>query len=260
MAAIDGSSEGLDIGAVVQATFSAIRRNIVTYLVLAAILAGIPALLTGWLQWGTLRGMSTGDLGAFASAKNLPSNGVAVLISIIANSILQGALVHITTADLVGRRATVADGLATGLRNFLPLIAVAILFGVAMVFGLLLLIVPGVILGVMWCVTVPALIVERTTISSSFTRSAQLTKGSRWRIFGLVVIALVIGFVIRAVLDAVFGGAPGLMAGHPLALVGILIGAIINGVIGAVGVSVLYTELRRLRDGVSVTDLAAVFD
>lgn len=260
MAAIDTSSEGLDIGHVVQTTFSVIRRNIVTYLILAAILAGIPALLTGFLQWTTLRGMSTGDIGAFASAKNLPSNGAAILIGVIANSILQGALVHITTADLTGRRASVADGLATGLRNFLPLIAVAIMFGFAMIFGLVLLIVPGLILGVMWCVTVPALIVERTTITSSFTRSAQLTKGSRWRIFGLVVIALIIGFVIRAVLNAVFGGPQGIMAGHPLALIGILIGAIINGVIGAVGVSVLYTELRRLRDGVSVTDLAAVFD
>lgn len=260
MAAIESSSAELDIGTVVQTTFSVIRRNIVTYLILAAILAGIPALLTGWLQWTTLRGLGAGDLGAFASAKNLPSNGAAIVISLIANSILQGALVHITTADLTGRRASVADGLATGLRNFLPLIAVGILFGFAMIFGLLLLVVPGVILGVMWCVAVPSLIVERTTITSSFTRSAQLTKRSRWRIFALVVIALIISFVIRAVLNLIFGGTPGLMAGNPLALAGILIGAIINGVIGAVGVSVIYTELRRLRDGVSVTDLAAVFD
>jgi len=260
MAAIESSSEGLDVGTVVQTTFAVIRRNLVTYLILAAILAGIPALITGWLQWTTLRGMSTGDLGAFASAKNLPSNGAAIVISIIANSILQGALVHITTADLTGRRASVADGLATGLRNFLPLIAVGILFGIAMFFGLLLLVVPGVILGVMWCVALPCLIVERTTITSSFTRSAQLTKGSRWRIFALVVIALIIGFVIRAVLNLVFGGTAGLMGGNPLALAGLMIGAIINGVIGAVGVSVIYTELRRLRDGVSVTDLAAVFD
>lgn len=75
-----------------------------------------------------------------------------------------------------------------------------------------------------------------------------------------MVLMAILGYVIRAVFGSIFGGAMSLAALNPLALVGVMIAAVLNGVIGAVGVAVLYTELRRLKDGVGVTELAAVFD
>lgn len=262
MAALDHPSEALDIGAVIQTTFGVIRRNLVTFLALSAILAGIPALLSGWLQWGMLQGLAAGDFrnAGLTGLANLPGNLTAGLIGIVANAILQGALVHITATDPTGRKASIADGLATGLRNFLPLICIGILYGIGVILGCILLLVPGLILATLWIVAVPSAVVERTTIFSAFTRSRDLTRGSRWRIFALMVLMGVLAYVIRAIFDAIFGGAMGLISHNPLALVGIMIAAILNGLIGAVGVAVLYTELRRLKDGVGVTELAAVFD
>ncbi len=260
MAALDHPPEALDIGAVIQTTFGVIRRNIVTFLILSAILAGIPAVLSGWLQWRMLGPMSTGDFRGAMGLANIPGTMAAALIGIVANAILQGALIHVTASDLTGRKASVADGLATGLRNFLPLIAIGVIFGVGFILGLILLVVPGLILATVWLLAVPAAVVERTTISSAFTRSRDLTRGSRWRIFALMVLMAILGYVIRAVFGSIFGGAMSLAALNPLALVGVMIAAVLNGVIGAVGVAVLYTELRRLKDGVGVTELAAVFD
>lgn len=262
MAALDRPSEGLDIAVVIQTTFGVIQRNIVTFLALAAILAGIPAVLAGWLQWNIFQSFQPGDIsGATAAAfKNAPGNFTVALIRLAANAILQGALVHVTASDLTGRKTSIGEGLTTGLRNFLPLIGIGIIYGLGVILGCILLIVPGLIVATVWLVAAPAAVVERTTITSAFTRSRDLTRGSRWRIFALMVLMAVLAWVIQAIFTALFGGAFALLSHNPLGLIGILLGAVLNGLIGAVGVAVLYTELRRLKDGVGVTELAAVFD
>lgn len=70
-----------------------------------------------------------------------------------------------------------------------------------------------------WCVAVPSLVADRTGVFGAFSRSAELTRGNRWRIFALFVvvwiIAMVIGAVIGGVTLAVTFGSGGL---DPVAL------------------------------------------
>ena len=95
-------------------------------------------------------------------------------------------------------------------------------------------------------------------------RSADLTRGRRWPILGLVVISsFAIGIVQRAVISvtsAVFsvGASPigQLTAQLPVSVV---IGIAVS-VLTSAGIAALYYELRSTREGIGPEALAAVFD
>lgn len=251
--AVLGERARLDIGRVLQGTFSVIGRNFVTFLVLSLIFAGLPSVLT---TLGLSQMRATGP-----TTFNMPQWQVLIpswLVAIVANSVLQGALVHATVSDLNGRPARIADCLATGLRHFLPLIAIGILSALGIAVGAMLLLVPGIMLACAWCLAVPSEVVERTTIMSSFRRSRDLTRGNRWRIFGLFALYVILSWVIQMVLAGVFAGVTGNISAASLMITPVI--AVINGMIGATGVGVLYSEIRQARDGIGAAELAAVFD
>jgi hypothetical protein len=146
------------------------------------------------------------------------------------------------------------------LRNFFPLIGLNILSGLMIGLATILLIFPGIMVATRWAVAVPALVLDRATISSAFSRSRDLTEGQRLRIFGLFLVFL-FGLVLVAV---VVGAGVGLLFSAPDDRMGDLVSdplsAVLGGLIGTPGTAVLYAELRRLREGAGPSDLAKVFD
>jgi hypothetical protein len=166
-------------------------------------------------------------------------------------------------SDLNDRPVSVADSLGAGLRAFLPILGLAILLGLGVGLASLLLLVPGIMLAIAWCVAIPAYVVEQTGVIAAFGRSAELTRGNRWRIFGLFVIYFIAAIVIELVLGVV-GRATGFaMIGRIPVLTLLIVAPLIQmatALIGSTGAAVLYVELRRLRDGVGPQGLAAIFD
>lgn len=258
----------LDIGRVISGTFSVIGRNIVAFTVLSLVLAGIPTALIAFIQVNALRddtgaisaaGMFTGDYWTAAS--------MGGLASLIFSAILQGTLIYATVQDLNGQRPSIGDCLATGLRNFLPLLGVTILFILALIFGFVLLIVPGIMIACAWCVAVPSLVADRTGVFGAFSRAAELTRGNRWRIFalGLVIwiLLVVIGLVFNAITGIALFGQDAIStmehALSPLALALTVVRGTIGAVISATIVAVLYVELRRLREGGGPQWLSEIF-
>ena len=73
-----------------------------------------------------------------------------------------------------------------------------ILAGLGIFFGLLLLIVPGLVLMTWWVVLIPVIVLERTSAGAAFGRSRELVRGYGWNVFGVIVltILLLIGFAI----------------------------------------------------------------
>jgi hypothetical protein len=243
----------LDMGRVIQDLFAVLGRNFVTFLVLAVILVGVPGLLAGYLQMSLLRQGHLFDLWV-TLAGFLPGLGALIL---------QGTIIYGTVTDMNGRPASLADSLSIGLRSFLPLLGIGILFGLAVILGCVLLIVPGLMIAMAWCVAVPSYVVEHPPLLESFSRSAQLTRGNRWRIFALFILYFVVLIIVEAVFG-VFSTVSRLAAGGTIPMMQALVLtpliAIANGLIGATGAAVLYVELRRLRDGVDPAGLAAIFD
>lgn len=67
-----------------------------------------------------------------------------------------------------------------------------------MVLGFMLLLIPGLILMCLWSLVVPACVLERLGPLSSLSRSARLTKGYRWPVFGLILLTVIAGLILYA--------------------------------------------------------------
>jgi len=249
------ANDRFDMGRVVNRTFGVIGRNFAVFALLSLIVAGIPAALVNYFTEARAAGVTyDARLGS----------GIAGLISFLASCVLQASLIHGTVSDLNGRRAVFGDCLATGMRFLLPVVGVSILTGLGVGAGLLLLIVPGVIMALAWCVNIPVVVVERTGITSTFARSANLTRGCRWPILGLVVAYGLVAWVIDVVgVVAARGfGVAGLTAVgfNPAEWIVLTAVQVAQALVGAAGIASIYYELRSNREGVSAQQLASVFD
>jgi hypothetical protein len=265
-----GPGGPFDFGRVVGRTFGAVGHNAISFTVLAAVLAGGPAILSTLGLIG-LAGRALGAAGPGAQAGAFLQAGQDMiltlgggLIGLIANAVLQGAIIYGTAAYLNGRPAGVGDCLAAGLRRCLPLIVLMALSMIAEGFGFVLFFVPGVMMAIAWIAAVPALVVERTGVFEAFGRSADLTRGRRWPIFGLVIVYFVVVGVAQQV-AANLVGAVFATGATPLAMltarlpVSAVVGVFVS-VLASAGTASLYYELRTTREGIGPEALAAVFD
>jgi hypothetical protein len=231
---------------------------------MALLLGGLPNLLMGLFQLRFAGGAATFELGWVGGSI------LGALAMLAATFVLQAAIVHATVADLNGRRVVLGDSLRTGLGHCLPLIGLAILTGLAVAIGLMLLIVPGLILMVAWSASVPAKVVEKIGVFDAFTRSRDLTRGRRWPIFGLFVLYAIAASILNAMILAAFAPfalGKGLVADgsatsalNLIQLVADPLVATITTLVSTAGLATLYYELRRTREGVGPEALASVFD
>jgi len=246
----DGAGK-FDLGRVFSRTFSALGNNLPVYLGLSLLLTGLPTLLVALSVPGLV------GRNPFA-ASPLPILGpayfIGLLVSVIGAFLLQAALIRATIDDLGGRKVDFAECLMTALRNFLPILGIAIVSSFAIGIGFVFLIVPGIIIGLMWSVSVPSQIEEKRGVFGSLSRSRELTKGSRWALLGLVVVIYIVAAVIAAlvgVLAVAFG--PTIVA-----VVNALAGSI-SSAIFSTAIAAAYVELRTAKEGASTAGLAEIF-
>ena len=146
----------------------------------------------------------------FASEGTDGGDGVAEAfvtqwVSVLAGTWLMGLLMHAAVTSISsGRKPSLNDSLWQSARVFFPLLLLSLLLGVAIVLGILLLIIPGLVLIVMFWVAVPALVVERRGILESFGRSRELTAGHRWKVLWVFLSEVLVSIVLAALLGIVF--------------------------------------------------------
>jgi hypothetical protein len=107
------------------------------------------------------------------------------------------------------------------------LIAIDLLFGLMVAFGIVLLIVPGVILFTWYALAAPVVKIEGSGIRAAFRRSRELVRGNFWKVLALLLPVLVIGDVLSELLGS---------AGHSLGGDGFLgnwLGSIFGDVVTA---------------------------
>ncbi|HWE44481.1 MAG TPA: hypothetical protein VG407_00520 [Caulobacteraceae bacterium] len=262
MSVNQATAGAFDIGRVIQRTFGVIGRNFVPFLLLALLFKAIPAAAVGYwtlkVQTSTLAGNN--PFGMFDGPHVLVSI-VSGLIGVITVFVLQAALLRGTIADLNGKRASFGDMLATGIRSFLPLLGLGIIMGLALMAGFILLIVPGIMMLVAWCAAAPSIVAEKKGVFESFTRSANLTRGHRWPIFGLFVIYMIVAWVIGAAGSALMLANRNDVQMMMAVTLGIqVVVGTLSAMIGSAGSAALYYELRTIKEGVGADTLASVFD
>lgn len=254
----------MSIGRVFQRAFSAIGFNPVVILGLALIVGAIPGLVVAYLFVRT--GMTSAQAlqtGAVSPASFVGTALLSSLVSMVIAALVQGALTRAVVSASEGRRATFGESLSTGLRVILPLIGLSLLFALGVGIGFILLIVPGVILLLMWAVAVPSLVIDRTSIFGAFSRSSELTKGARWKVFGLFIVLVIAYWLLSLVLGLVGLSMYGPSMSETGLTVGNIVGSMVLGTIfnvfwGTIQPS-LYVELRQWKEGGSLENLEDVF-
>jgi hypothetical protein len=189
---------------------------------------------------------------------------ISILVGLLMGGILTVSLVYGTVRDLQGRPADFAALLARGLQQVGPALAVIIVTTIIFIVGGILLIVPGIIAYVILWVTLPVAVIERPGVTASLSRSAELTKGHRWEIFGILVVLVVAQIVLVFLIGLIFGGI--LMAaggGGGGSLILFIISTLFTAVLTAIGSvmpAVGYYRLKVEKEGGDIQQIAAVFD
>jgi membrane-anchored glycerophosphoryl diester phosphodiesterase (GDPDase) len=167
--------------------------------------------------------------------------------------------------DLSGRGVSIGAALSTSLALLLPMIGLGIVVGIAVAIGLVLLIVPGVYLALRWAVAAPVLVVERLGVFASMERSTALTQNHRWAILGLVVLYVIVVMIFYVIIGLIVPGAAmalyGITPEAPSLIILVVVMAVqvLTSMVATVGGAAIYFELRQIKEGVGVAELAQVF-
>ena len=171
------------------------------------------------------------------------------------------AMAHSVRERLQGRPTPLLTTLLIGpLKGLIALPVVAVM-ALVVALGLQVLIVPGlVVLCLVW-VAVPVTVLEVTGPVRALLRSVRLTRGVRWRIFGIQALLVVLWFALAQVVGLVFLVVPGIL-GNPAELLGLaFVGA--TGMIstwGGIAVTVSYHDLTGLKEHRREHEIAAIFE
>lgn len=146
----------------------------------------------------------------------------ALIVSFVGYYWMQGVLVLMTDDVRDGRADLPIGALFARVRPALTtLVVAAILAGIGIAIGLLLLIVPGLYLLTRWSMLGPAIVLERLGAGAAFTRSHELVRGNGWPVFGLLVLMflgnIIVGGLIGSAITAVFTGFVGNWLGTAIA-------------------------------------------
>ena len=296
----------LGLGEVLDGAVGVLRRYPRPALGLAAIVAVVSVLVQTLLSTTLLRPLLDLDPTAVGGASQqaledavggaFAAGAVAVLLAVITGALLTGALTAVVGKAVLGQSMSFAEAWAAVRPVLLKLIALSLLttalvggvvglaavgavalgllgtggvvLGVLLVLGSLL---PAVYLYVRLSLAPCALALERTGIRTSLRRSSVLVRGDWWRVFGILLLVLVISSFVALTLQVPFellgAGSVGSLFDPTRDVLGArtLILSGIGGVVSATLVSpfsagaqaLLYVDRRMRAEGLDVALAAA---
>jgi len=275
----------LSIGDVLQTSLTVIQRNVGTFLLLIAIIVVPNIVLT----------IGSGVLMHFIMPELLPPAGtvpnpeamlqqlsqnmvvilpiyfLTILVLTVTYAIAQAGMTFTTVEHMAGRTANALSALTAASRSIVSLLVASFLVGFVTMIGSLMCIVPGVFAVLFFCLTAPAILVERLGPIAGMQRSIELTEGHKLNIFLIFLVffvaVMVLSFCVIAPVNMALTLAtltPGTMPDPlgPGQIVANLLSTIINGALSAFAtttVAVIYAKIRGIRDGVDAEAFARVF-
>jgi hypothetical protein len=135
---------------------------------------------------------------------------IVLYLGVVAAS--QGATVMAVSRVHLGNNTSVSESFAGIKGRILYLALIMIGVGIGVGVGFILLIVPGIILALMWALTIPVAVLEDKGLRESTSRSAELTKGSRGRIFMIYFLFFVLMYIVYILWEIPIFAAIGIFA------------------------------------------------
>jgi hypothetical protein len=160
----------LDANAVLKEAWRLYKRLFTRSLVMGAIVFGLLNLVNEIVR--------TGHAGLLVAL-------VSIVVTIAGTALLQGGLVEIVRGLHVDGddEATALDALGRAGDRLGKLVAVSLLVGLGVGFGLLLLVIPGLVLATRWAVAVPVAMLEEGSARDAMKRSRAILSGNGWNVF-----------------------------------------------------------------------------
>jgi hypothetical protein len=240
------SPSSFRVGAVLGRSFELLFRDFAKFFLLT-LLAWSPLLLITLVTLGGIRQPGGAQIVALLAG---------VLFWLIFSVLGQAVILYGAFQQMAGSSFAIGESLSRGLARFFPVIGLMLCMGIGILFGLVLLIVPGMILYVMWSVALPVCVVEQQGPFASLSRSSELTKGYRWKIFGIVILISIVNQIIQKVVQLVLIA----LGGVYLSALGTFLWMALAGTFTAIAVAVIYHDLRVAKEGIDVDRIIAVFD
>lgn len=247
-----GDTTAFAVGDVIGKTLSIFGRHFVTFVLITGVIT-LPylILLLADHEYATLLHSPAGS-GGKSYARVQLVNFLVMIVQLIA----QGAILKAAYADVAGQPIDVSGSVLEGLKRSFALGGISILQGVGIPFGLVLLIVPGLVLYAMWYVASCVCVTEALGVMESLKRSTVLTRGSRWKVLGIGLIAALVVVVFNVgankVLFAIVGETPWAFLSYGVQVVYLPLLAVLS--------VVTYHDLRAAKEGLGIERISAVFD
>lgn len=263
------------VGAVVAQSFQTFVRNFIPF----SVISGIGLIAVWVFSYIAIKGF--GD--PFAAMNSLTDEQAAMeffdaykteiiirtaIYAVVSVSIIlaiHAAIIYGAIIDLRGKNANLGELAGKGFATVPKAFAISVLLSLAMFFlsfavmfagatfgltssrnsGIIVLIVFALFFILMsrWYVAIPVLVVENTGVFEAFRRSTELSSGHRWKIFGLILLGLMLSFAFSILTSVLFGGG----SGAGMSFVSKIIQQILLAPVlafGAVLVAVAYHDLR----------------
>jgi hypothetical protein len=291
----------LGMGEILDGAISYIRANPAVTLGLSAVVITIVQLIQVPAVALTARGLTApvGGLGedlGLAQLLRTSGNGITAallggVLSFIATTVLTGMLIVVLSRAVLGQRPSFGEVWAATRSRILglfglsllsalailvlfvvasvPLVvalfagaptAVAVLLGVG---GLLVALGLTVWLGVSWSLAAPAYILEGVSVVGALRRSFHLVRRQWWRMFGILLLSVVITMLLAmilqipfsiggAVLTAAIGTGGSLLPMLALGAIGTIVATTVTAPFRAGVVGLLYFDQRIRREGLDL--------
>ena len=141
------------------------------------------------------------------------------IVSAVLSLIVQMGFMRGVAMRSEGKPFTFGEGMAVGLSKTAAAVVASILMVVGVVFGLVLLIIPGIYLLVAWALIDPAIAIGDKGALSSFGESRRLINGRWWHAFSVgllsmlvlgayMLVVMLMGFAISLMQAVMPGGGP----------------------------------------------------
>jgi hypothetical protein len=222
---------------IIDASFQILRRNYLA-LVTATVALVLPVVVLRLLLPTTLQVLPA----ILAALLQMASSAAVVLL---------------VSETYLGRDADVGAALRTVFSRFGSIFGAAVIQGVIVFIGMLLLVVPGFIF-LAWTFAMQAVVVlEHTSAGESFSRSRELARGNVGRILGTLLLTYLVFFIIVIALGAGVGMVVGVAGGNGVAarVIGDVISSLLFPMV-AVVTTLLYYDLRIRKEGFDLEVMA----
>jgi uncharacterized membrane protein len=272
------------IGHVFSESWSVLMGNFVKLCVVTGIISLPSVLLRLALPAGTLDpfgGATPINPVDINTSAIVGAAGLSGILFLLLMPLSEAIIFYVAVQHMRRKQVNLVEGLEVGLGRFFPLIGIALLVVLALAGVVVLSVmvmgafaatgspagvvaavvavfataVPYFMLIIMWSVAGPACVIERLGPVRSLGRSRELTKGHRWKIFALTILAVLCGLPLGIALGA---------AGYFITPV---LRATISLIFNAVWLAffwimyaVAYRDLRVVYEGLDTDQAATVFE